>query len=108
MFFLRISPDLKTIVYCTAIRTGNQEEWDFAWERYLQTNVGSDKDIILNALGCSREIWILNRYLYRAMNESSGIRKQDAVQVFAAVSKNPIGQPLAYKFLKSNWNNIKK
>jgi hypothetical protein len=41
---------------------GGQEEWDFAWQRYRKTNVGSEKDILLGALGCSREIWILSRY----------------------------------------------
>jgi hypothetical protein len=64
VFFLlsSISANLKNVVYCTAIRVGGQEEWDFAWQRYRKTNVGSEKDILLGALGCSREIWILSRY----------------------------------------------
>jgi aminopeptidase N len=61
-FFYSISANLKNVVYCTAIRVGGQEEWDFAWQRYRKTNVGSEKDILLGALGCSREIWILSRY----------------------------------------------
>lgn len=57
----RISSNLKSTVYCTAIREGGQLEWDFAWSRYLHTNVGSEKNLLLSALGCSRETWILAR-----------------------------------------------
>jgi hypothetical protein len=55
-------------VYCTAIRVGGQDEWDFAWQRYRKTNVGSERDILLGALGCSRETWILSRYYCAVIN----------------------------------------
>ncbi|XP_063230213.1 aminopeptidase N-like [Bacillus rossius redtenbacheri] len=103
-----ISANLKSVVYCTALREGGQDEWDFAWQRYRHTNVGSEKDILLGALGCSRETWILSRYLDWSMTDNSGIRKQDAARVFAAVANNPIGQQLAYKFLRSKWDKIRE
>ncbi|XP_021941452.1 aminopeptidase N [Zootermopsis nevadensis] len=101
-----ISANLKNVVYCTAISVGGQDEWDFAWQRYRKTNVGSEKDILLGALGCSRETWILSRYLDRAVSEKSGIRKQDAARVFAAVASNSVGQPLAYSFLRNKWFRV--
>lgn len=58
----RIPKDLRGVVYCTAVRGGDQIEWDFLWSRYLKSNVGSEKGTILNALGCSEEIWLLNRF----------------------------------------------
>lgn len=103
-----ISANLKNVVYCTAIRVGGQEEWDFAWQRYRKTNVGSEKDILLGALGCSREIWILSRYLDWAISENSGIRKQDAARVFGAIANNAVGQPLAYSFLRNKWDRIRE
>ncbi|KAL0271355.1 UNVERIFIED_CONTAM: hypothetical protein PYX00_008471 [Menopon gallinae] len=102
-----ISPNLKSIVYCTAIRVGGEKEWNFAWERYLNSNVGSEKDLILEALGCSSEIWILSRYLDWSMSETNGIRKQDVAKVFGALSENPVGQMLAFKFLRSQWQKLK-
>jgi len=57
----RISPNLKAIIYCTAISYGSEEEWDFAWKMYKTTTVASEKDLLLDALGCSRETWILAR-----------------------------------------------
>ncbi|XP_046398919.1 aminopeptidase N isoform X2 [Ischnura elegans] len=103
-----ISPNLKNVIYCTAIRHGSQAEWEFAWERYRATNVGSEKDLLLAALGCSRETWILIRYLEWSVTENSGIRKQDAARVFAAVSSNVMGQPLAFNFLREKWDKVKE
>ncbi|XP_012268487.2 aminopeptidase N isoform X2 [Athalia rosae] len=102
-----ISPNLKSVVYCTAIRVGGQIEWDFAWQQYQLTNVGSEKDLLLHALGCSRETWILSRYLNWAVTENSGIRKQDASRIFGSVSNSVIGQPLAFNFLRNEWARIK-
>ncbi|XP_065203828.1 aminopeptidase N-like [Planococcus citri] len=103
-----ISPNLKGTVYCTAIRVGGEKEWDFAWQRYLKSNVGSEKDILLGALGCSRETWILSRYLDWALNETSGIKKQDVVRVFSSVANNVIGQPLAWAMLRDHWDRVVK
>lgn len=99
--------NLRDVIYCTAITVGGQEEWDFAWQRYLNANVETEKETLLNALGCSKEIWLLSRYLEWAVTENSGIRKQDSARVFVAVTNNPIGQDLAYRFLKSNWNRLR-
>ncbi|XP_066252705.1 aminopeptidase Ey [Euwallacea similis] len=101
-----INPDLRQTVYCTAIGDGGQEEWEFAWSRYVNTNVASDKEILLNSLACSKDIWILSRYLEWSITENSGIRKQDTARVFASVSENPIGYDLAYRFLKTHWKSI--
>ena len=49
------------MVYCTAIREGGEEEWEFAWGRYQAANVASEKSRLLSALGCTGEIWMLSR-----------------------------------------------
>lgn len=48
------------------------------------------------------------RYLEWALNETSGIRKQDVVRVFSAVSNNVIGQPLAWAVLRDQWDRVVK
>lgn len=95
------------MVYCTAIKYGDQKEWDFAWERYQKTNVASEKEILLSAMGCSRETWILSRFLGRSLTNEYGIRKHDVYRVFASVSNNVLGQPIAFNFIRIHWNEIK-
>ena len=62
LFCRIISPNLKDTVYCTAIAEGGETEWNFLWNQYLtNTNLAAEQDRILDALGCSEEIWILER-----------------------------------------------
>ncbi|KAL6443877.1 hypothetical protein ACFW04_001721 [Cataglyphis niger] len=103
-----ISPNLKGVVYCTAIRMGGQIEWDFAWQRYRANNVGSEKDLLLQALGCTREPWLLNRYLDWAITENSGIRKQDVSRVFGSIASNVIGQPIAFNYFRNKWTRLRE
>jgi aminopeptidase N len=107
-FGSRISPNLKSLVYCTAIKYGSDIEWEFAWERFQKTSISSEKELLLSALGCSRETWLLTRYLERSMTDGQGIRKQDMFRVFGAVSNNVIGQPIAFSFIQNNWEKIKE
>jgi aminopeptidase N len=101
-----ISANQKEIVYCTAIRHGGVDAWNFAWKKYQSSNVGSDKENLLEALGCSREPWLLNRYLSWITSNTSGIRKQDGARVFVAVANNVVGHSLAFNFLRDNWDVI--
>lgn len=95
-------------MYCTAIKHGDEREWDFMWNRYINATVSSEKELLLDAMACTREHWILNRYLERSLTENSGIRKQDLVRVFVTVSNNAIGLPTTFNFLRSNWDRLKE
>lgn len=95
------------MVYCNGIRYGGELEWNFAWQRYLGSNVASEKAIILTSLACSRESWILNRYLIWAITPNSGIRKQDCRTVLGAVALNDFGNFLAFNFIRDRWLEIK-
>ncbi|XP_033167366.1 aminopeptidase N isoform X1 [Drosophila mauritiana] len=101
-----IVPNLRGVVYCSAIQYGTEYEWDFAFERFLKTNVPGEKDLLLNALGCSKEPWLLYRFLRRGIS-GQHIRKQDLFRVFAAVSSTVVGQNIAFDFLRNNWQEIK-
>ncbi|KAG7172390.1 Aminopeptidase N-like 5, partial [Homarus americanus] len=101
-----ISPNLKSTVYCHAIAEGSEKEWNFAWSQYLKSNVGSEKNGLLSAMGCTKQVWILSRYLEMAFSSDSGIRKQDAFRVFGAVAANEVGRPLAWSFLQDEWDAI--
>lgn len=54
-FCTRIDRNVKSVVYCTAIRHGNKEDWDYLWSMYEASNVNAEQVTILNALGCSRD-----------------------------------------------------
>ncbi|XP_071548247.1 aminopeptidase N-like isoform X2 [Panulirus ornatus] len=98
--------NLKSTVYCYAIAQGDEAEWQFAWDQYLRSNVGSEKAKLLSALGCTKTVWLLTRYLEMAFTPSSGIRKQDSYTVFAVVASNEMGRALAWDFLHNEWDRV--
>jgi len=101
-----IAKDLRYPVYCYGVKAGGEEAWNFLWQRYLNSNVGSEKGLILRALSCSQETWILERYLDWSINENSGIRRQDSHSVFANVASKSIGYYLAHQFFMRNIRKI--
>ena len=52
---------MKYTTYCEGIAQGGEAEWDFAWTRYEATNLGTEENLLLQAMGCSNDVWILNR-----------------------------------------------
>ena len=102
----RIIADLRSSIYCTAIKFGGQAEWDFAWKQSLNVSSAQHRDDILSALGCSREPWILIRYLSFVMDPKSGVRKQDGRRVVSAVAGNPAGRRLAFDYVMKNFEKL--
>ena len=103
----RIDVNLKYETYCNAIAAGSQEEWDFAWARYVNSQVASEKSTILSALSCTKDVWLLNRYLNMSLTANSGVRKQDGYKVLGGVGRNTIGRSLTWDFVRENWDTIK-
>lgn len=101
-----IIPDLRSSTYCTAIKYGGQLEWDFAWRMSFNMTSAQDRDVILSALGCSRDPWILIRYLSFVLDPSSGIRKQDGRRVISAVASNPGGRRIAFQFVLNHFEEM--
>jgi aminopeptidase N len=116
-----IPRNARPAVYCTAIKEGNKDDWEFLWDQYLKANFDAEKKIIINALGCSTNKTVLEDYLEKAIKEynpaNAEIRRQDVLLVFASVySAGPIGVNATLDFLMTNmealynhfgsWNEI--
>nr|CAD7396258.1 unnamed protein product [Timema cristinae] len=101
-----IPADVSSVVYCTALREGGEEEWTFLKAQYDSSNVGTEQVLLLTALGCSTGTQIITNYLDLSISAESGIRKQDASRVFSAVYANPSGVDIAFQFLTENYQKI--
>ncbi|KAK6025489.1 hypothetical protein OSTOST_08612 [Ostertagia ostertagi] len=74
---------------------------------YTAENVQLEKDILLRALGCHRDITALKGLLLRALDRNSSfVRLQDVSDVFMAVSGNPVGEEFMFNFLLERWEEI--
>ncbi|KAJ6662846.1 hypothetical protein lerEdw1_011050 [Lerista edwardsae] len=100
-----IPPNLRSTVYCSAIATGGEEAWDFAWKMFLNATVVSEADKLRGALACSLEPWILQRYLQYSLDPTK-IRRQDATSTINSIARNVVGQSLVWDFVRANWKTL--
>ena len=54
-----IPAEFRGVTYCTFVKEGNEEDWEYVWGMYTKTSNVNMKRNILSGLGCSRHIWIL-------------------------------------------------
>ncbi|KAJ8035811.1 Aminopeptidase N [Holothuria leucospilota] len=101
----KVSPNLRSDVYCYGIREGSAEEWEFGLTQYLESTDSAEKSKWLYALSCSREPWILSRYLSYSLDPSI-VRQQDARSVISYISSNYVGRALAWDFFRSEYDAI--
>ncbi|XP_001922987.2 aminopeptidase N isoform X1 [Danio rerio] len=97
-----VPSDLKTVVYCNAIAAGGVEEWDFGWAMFKNSTVAAEAEKLMYGLSCTKEPWLLNRYLHYAIDPNL-IRKQDVTYPIVYIASNVIGQPLAWDFFRAKW-----
>ncbi|XP_076280314.1 endoplasmic reticulum aminopeptidase 1 isoform X2 [Lasioglossum baleicum] len=101
----RIAPNIRDVVYVAGIKFGNEEEWNYCWQTYQNTQVPSEKRIMLQALGATTDSWLLQRYLLRSLDRDV-VRSQDVETVIASVASNPEAQFLAWRHIKAHWPQI--
>nr|CAD7423007.1 unnamed protein product [Timema monikensis] len=101
-----IPPDVRTVVYCNALRQGGEVEWDFLWEQYLTSEVSTEQALILGVLGCTTNENVAHKYLRKTITEDSYIRAQDISRIYPSVYNNPYGVDFAISFLANNYKEI--
>lgn len=93
-------------VVCTAVKFGTEGDRDMVESMYKRSNFAAEKESLLTALACSRNVFALQRVLIWTF-ESSGVRKQNARRTFKAVVSNSMGYRLAKKYVSVNMQNIR-
>ena len=102
-----IPVDLKQPAYNTAIRVSRTgEEWTFLYERFLNCEVDSERKRMIYGLGSSEDVTILQDYLGRSIDETTGIRKQDTAYVYEGVGFSEIGRNTQMEWLELNYDAI--
>ncbi|CAD1472151.1 unnamed protein product, partial [Heterotrigona itama] len=82
-----IKPNQRPVAYCTGVKYGTKEDWEFLWRQYLNSNSATDQIVMLEALGCTQDKTLLEKHLLNALKkfEENRIRLQDHTAVFSAV-----------------------
>ncbi|XP_033929108.1 aminopeptidase Q [Melopsittacus undulatus] len=94
---------IRRTVCCYGVAVGTDKEWNFAWEMYNRTDsTKEDTDILLSALSCAKESWLLYRYLQYGLSDTLFSANYTSVIILYAVTKD-IGHRIAWEFVTENW-----
>ncbi|CAL9682703.1 unnamed protein product [Knipowitschia caucasica] len=99
----RIPPNIRDIVYCTGVSLMDEDVWEFIWMKFHSTGAVSEKKILLEALTCSDNVFLLNRLLNLSLS-SELVPEQDVIDVIIHVGRNPQGRDLAWKYFREKWD----
>ncbi|GFO20234.1 aminopeptidase n-like protein [Plakobranchus ocellatus] len=95
--------ELRYVAYQAGVTYGNKDDWDLVYDRYMDSNVASDKEHLQLALGTSRDVRVL-QILLQYTQDSSKVKTQDSAQVVRKVARNRNGLLLAWRFLRQQWD----
>ena len=102
---IRIPTTYRVNVICTAVRYGAQKEFDFVLKQYYKTNITDVKRDLSAGLACTKETWLMNKYLNELLEANNGDKVLEALRNLA---KQSTGTPFAWSFFNTNWNTIYK
>ncbi|CAG12385.1 unnamed protein product, partial [Tetraodon nigroviridis] len=98
----RIPPNIRDIVYCTGVSLMDEDVWEFIWMKFHSSQAVSEKKILLEALTCSDNVFLLNRLLNLSLT-SDLVPEQDVIDVIIHVGRNPQGRNLAWRYFREKW-----
>lgn len=99
-----LSPDLRTAVYATVLRTGDESTFNQLLDIYRKAELQEEKQRVLQVLGVSPTEELLEKTLTFIMSDE--VRTQDRPTVIMGIGSNRKGRELCWKFIQSNWSKL--
>lgn len=100
---LRLPSDVTLAVFAVGAQT--PEGWDFLYKKYQSSLSSTEKEQIEFAL-CTSQNEEKLRWLLDQSFKGDIIKTQEFPGILRAVGRNPVGYPLAWQFLRENWNKL--
>ncbi|XP_011828255.1 PREDICTED: aminopeptidase Q [Mandrillus leucophaeus] len=97
---------IKDVVLCYGIALGSDKEWDILLNTYTNTTKEEEKIQLAYAMSCSKEPWILNRFMEYAISTSPFTSNE--TNVIEIVAASEVGRYVAKDFLVDNWQAVSK
>uniref|UniRef100_A0A2I3GBF3 Aminopeptidase n=1 Tax=Nomascus leucogenys TaxID=61853 RepID=A0A2I3GBF3_NOMLE len=97
---------IKDVVLCYGIALGSDKEWDILLNTYTNTTNEEEKIQLAYAMSCSKDPWILNRYMEYAISTSPFTSNE--TNIIEVVAASEVGRYVAKDFLVNNWQAVSK
>ncbi|XP_006081262.1 endoplasmic reticulum aminopeptidase 1 isoform X1 [Myotis lucifugus] len=100
---LRLPNDVTMAVFAVGAQT--TEGWDFLYRKYQSSLSSTEKNQIEFALCISQNKEKL-QWLLEQSFKGDVIKTQEFPDILRTIGRNPVGYPLAWQFLRENWNKL--
>ncbi|XP_016080427.1 PREDICTED: aminopeptidase Q isoform X2 [Miniopterus natalensis] len=95
---------VKTVILCYGVALGTDKEWDFLLNIYTNNTEEEERNQLIYAMGCSKDPWILNRYMDYAITTS--LFNLSETNIIDVVAASEVGRYVAKDFLVNNWQAV--
>ncbi|XP_070178504.1 uncharacterized protein [Littorina saxatilis] len=102
----QINVNLRICFYCTAVREGSHDVWDFIYRSYQAATDTTEKGRLRAALGCSRDPTVLMTFLDMCLYDDE-ISKSETENCINSVADNRYGRDVALNFVMENFPMLK-
>ena len=92
---------LRAKVYCTAIKSGDQAEFDFLFNQYKKNDNSKNVPDLLNGLSCAKESWQLEKFLRDTFKNSN-----TTISCLRNIITKTSSHLQAWNFVKQNWEEL--
>lgn len=101
---VRPPPDIRSLVYYYGMsHVGEESEWNIMLQRFVDESNAVEKIKLMNGLAGVRSSWILKKYIAMCVDEKY-VRGQDTFSCLISISRNPVGTPLVWDWVRENWD----
>ncbi|XP_053604245.1 membrane alanyl aminopeptidase-like [Plodia interpunctella] len=72
-----LPPNERPWVYCSGLRTGDAEDFNYFWQRYQNESLANEQVVMLQNAGCTSDTPSLERFLDAIVANTDDVRSQD-------------------------------
>ncbi|XP_055847857.1 uncharacterized protein LOC129913294 [Episyrphus balteatus] len=104
---VEIEPNLQSVVYCNGLKKGGSAEFDYVYNRLMNSVDQAERKTLISALGCSHDLVLLSRFVQTSIKETPDVtlRVQERITLLSsAYSRGELGLFACIDFLHDNYN----
>nr|XP_026484279.1 membrane alanyl aminopeptidase-like [Vanessa tameamea] len=99
--------NMRPWVYCSGLRQGTAEDFDYFWNRFLNEDLASEIVVMIQAAGCTSDQLSLDKFLDAIISNNDIIRPQDFSTAWnSAVTGNEENTSRLFNWLRRNVNQV--
>ncbi|XP_036342052.1 membrane alanyl aminopeptidase-like [Rhagoletis pomonella] len=97
--------NIRSAVYCNALRYGNESDYDTLFNKFLTSTSATEQTLILSTLGCVTDSKLIEKYFWAIVGDQ--IRRQDKSSALSSLyTENNENVEPVYKLVTENYDAL--